>query len=225
MYTLAMRSPPRSTPSPDSAGYSSRPTNGRQTLGSSHGAVQRATTPGHETPDLQWFGTGEPVWWNVFKDRCKALGDGEAGRTAGRIVHHVESGWAFIREIQLACERQRGQGGASGNRLSHFLAYLEGDVVTGFVRCTEAATRIRPAELSGVAGDEPSVCTLAAGFDRAVAVAALAAQARDVSPDFHASIMAVAAGLVDWGSEMCTLASALDRIFVTPAEPPSHHTG
>ena len=157
-----------------------------------------------------------PVWWNVFKDRCGQLGSGEAVKTAGRLIHHVECGWRVIGELQFACERQRAHA-AEGGRLSHFLGFLESDVVAGFLACTEAVTEwLRPTGPSG-AGGGSSVCGLAVRFDRGVAVAALAAQASELDPSFRAAITAVADSLVDWGAEVCTLFSALTRITVDPA--------
>lgn len=205
-----------SSPSPESA---SRPTSGRQTLGSNHDAPQPPLASPPDAADLQWFRGGElwPVWWDVFKDRCAELGSGEAAKTAGRLIQHVETGWGAIRELQLACERQRGHAVSEGDRLSHFLAYLESDVVTAFVACTEAVTGcLRPAKLSG-GGDGSSACGLAARFDRGLAVAALAAQASELSPSFRTAVNAVADALVDWGAEVCTLLSAFIRITVDPA--------
>lgn len=182
---------------------------GRQTLGSNHDAPQRPSTSPPDTAAHQSLGSGElwPVWWNVFKDRCEKLDSDEAAKTVGRLIHHVESGWESVRVLQLACERQR-HAVSEGDRLSHFLVYLESDVVVAFTECTEAVTScIRPADLS-------SLCALAARFDRGVAVAALAVQASEVSPSFRATATAVADSLVDWGAEVCTYLSALTRITV-----------
>jgi hypothetical protein len=156
------------------------------------------------------------VWWNAFKDRREALDDAEAGRTAGRIIHHVESGWVLIRTLHLACEDQRAQKDTIEGRRWHFIEYLDDDVVGAFMRCSEAVTRIP--QLSDAALGEEPICALAARFDRGVAVAALAAQASVLGPPFRDAVIAVADTLVDWGTEMCTLASALARIVVAPAE-------
>lgn len=204
--------PARPSPSPES----SRPTSGRQTLGSSHDAPQPPSASPSDAAGFRFPDTGEwwPVWWNVFKDRCEELGSDEAAKTARRLIHHVETGWKSVSELQLACERQRGHVVSEGGRLSHLLAYLETDVVAVFMECTEALTRcVHPVELFGK-GDRSSVCELAARFDRRVSVAALASQAGEMSPSFQAAVTIVADSLVDWGAEACTILSALARVTV-----------
>ena len=156
-----------------------------------------------------------PAWWDAFKAGRVALADDEAEKTAGRIIHHVESRWESIRCLQLACERQRDQGAPAGSRLSHYLAFLEEEVALVFVKCADAVPGVLPGDAVG----NDLVCELAALFDRGIGVAALAAQANELSPSFRASVIEITDTLVDWGTEMCTLASALARMVVAQEIP------
>lgn len=221
MYTPYMcpRNDPTSPPDPTGSS-ATKPASRRQTLGSDHDAPPRRAS-GEEAPGAQSVGAEQlrPAWWDAFKASRTTLIDGEAEKTAGRIIHHVESRWEAIRNLQIACERQREQGAPPGSRLSYYLAFLEDEIALVFVKCADAVTRLEPGAPPGDGVGNDLVCGLAAHFDRGIGVAALAAQANELSPAFRSSMIGITDDLVDWGAEMCTLASALARMVVSEEIP------
>lgn len=155
-----------------------------------------------------------PIWWNVCKDRSAGLA-GESGRTAGRVIHHVETGWAFIAELQLACDRYRTAGVPAG-RVSHLVAHVHDEVIPTFVVCAEGVAALLGHGEQDLAS-EP-VCTSSARFDRAVSIAALASATGQIYPPFRSVVTGAADALTEWGSELCTLSTALGRLFSVPTE-------
>lgn len=221
MYPPCMCPRNRSTPPDPADPPATKSTSRRQTLGSDHDAPLRSA-PGEGALDSRWLvreGQAWPAWWDAFKASRIALVDGEAEKTVGRIIHHIESRWESIGNLQHACEHQRQQRAPAGTRLSHFLAFLEDEIVLVFVRCADAVTSLWPAMLPGDAVAYAVVCELAGHLDRGLGVAALAAQANELSPAFRASVIEITDALVDWGAEMCTLTSALARMVVAEKPP------
>lgn len=157
---------------------------------------------------LQPVASERPVWWHVFKERCTAL-EADSRRTVERLIQHLETGWAHVIELQLACERQRMVNQReAGGRVLQLVDFVEVEVIATFGVCAEgaAAFLVRTPAQAAVTSDE--LGRIAENFERAVAVSALASEAAQVPPDFRSVVLPAADALVDWSADYCTLIAA-----------------
>jgi hypothetical protein len=183
-----------------------RAVSGRQTLGSNHDGPQpEPAATDSDNAGLQPVTSTRPVWWHVFKDRCATL-EGESGRTAKRLIHHLETGWAHVTQLQLACERQcSGPHARARGCVPHLIRFVEVEVVGTFAACAEGAAAFLPqsGKQGTISVDE--LGHIAGEFERAIAVSALAIEAETVPDDYRSLVLPAAEALFDWSADFCTL--------------------
>jgi hypothetical protein len=98
------------------------------------------------------------------------------------------------------------------------LAHVHDEVIPAFRLCAAGTATLMVPHPDQRPGLE-TVCESAARFDRALSVAALAAEAGQVSPPFRSAVITAADALTDWGTELCTLTTALGRLLDDPTGP------
>lgn len=189
----------------------SRDTGGRQTLGSKHDAPGASNPAREEIGALQRIDDDRPLWWYAFKDKSAAF-NADRRRVAEQLIQHVDIAWAHMAEIRLACVRHRvAVRDLGAERVSHLLTFIERDVVESFAEFVERAVELVDVSLETTTD---AVCASAQGFGRALCVAALASEAAPVPPGLRGVVLPIAAALVDWAPEFCSLLPALSKTAV-----------
>jgi hypothetical protein len=157
-----------------------------------------------------------PIWWLVARERASELGDGEQKYVLGRLLAHVEAGWAMAAELAGFVDEPSTY---DEEVVPLFLAFVKAEVLDPFVRLALASANMALA-LGDASGERPfdpdadHIDSEAERFSRNVLVVHLASSDPAVPQALRDTVRRASRNLLDWFPDFSVLAAATARLIV-----------
>lgn len=154
--------------------------------------------------------------WREALARLRRL-EGEPKRLFTELLAHVDAGWLYVRQLQLACERL-GAGEGQSTAVRDVLAFIDGDVVDTFREIAFDAADLVPGwDGWGRAADPGDMDGDASLLARYLGVLRLAAVSEELPEQLREVSTNVSTALYGWEAKFTRLLRAIDETVILPS--------